>query len=47
MTFDRDLYASLLNEVINHPTAVDDLAAANTLAKQMARNLLNKIDEIF
>lgn len=47
MTFDRELFASLLKEVIEQPTAFDELAAANTLAKQMAGTLLNSIDEIF
>jgi hypothetical protein len=47
MTFNRELYESLLQEVINGSNDDPQIISANQLAKKTARRLLSRIDEIF
>ncbi len=48
MTFNRELYVSLLEEVIQFPLkSRPKLALSNQAAKQKAQRLLEKVDDIF
>lgn len=47
MIFDRELYESLLTEVLAQPLENNELASSNQLAKQMAAKLLAQIDDFF
>ncbi len=47
MTFNRELYESLLKEVLESKTDIEELTSSNELAKVMARRLLSKTDEYF
>lgn len=46
--FDRELYVSLLNRALESPLDGNpDLTLQNTIAKRMARRLLERVDEFF
>ena len=46
--FDRELYVDLLNRALDAPADGNpDLTLQNTVAKRMARRLLEQVDEIF
>jgi hypothetical protein len=45
--FDRELFSSLLLEVIEHPLTNSDMASSNTLAKVKAEKLIAQIDDFF
>ncbi len=47
MMFDRELYTSLLTEVLEQPLKDSDTASSNTLAKLMAEKLLAQVDDFF
>ncbi|MCF6291127.1 MAG: TRAP transporter TatT component family protein [Desulfobacterales bacterium] len=47
MSFNRKLFADLLNEVLAAPATEGDMAASNRLAKQRAEKLLAAIDDYF
>ncbi len=47
MSFDRQLFADLLNEVLAAPDTSGDMAASNRLAKQRAEKLLAAMDDYF
>lgn len=47
MIFDRELYESLLTEVLDQPLENNELASSNQLAKVMAAKLLAQIDDFF
>ena len=46
-TFNRELFAELLQEVLSQPLVENEMATANRLARKKAADLLEKIDEIF
>ena len=46
-TFDRELYESLLNEVLEQPLDESEFTLQNATAKAIARKLLEEVDEIF
>jgi len=46
-TFNRELYLTLLAEVIEQPLADSDIASSNKLAKIMAEKLISQVDEFF
>jgi hypothetical protein len=46
-TFDRELYLTLLAEVIEQPIVDSDIASSNKLAKIMAEKLISQVDEFF
>ncbi|MBU0730003.1 MAG: TRAP transporter TatT component family protein [Proteobacteria bacterium] len=48
MTFDRDLYGKLLQEVVDFPLeSRPELSLTNQVAKRKARRLLDQIDDFF
>jgi hypothetical protein len=47
LMFDRELYLTLLAEVIEQPIVDSDMASSNKLAKVKAEKLINQVDEFF
>ena len=47
LMYDRDLYLNLLNEVLDRPLTDSSMAASNKLAKVMAAEHINRVDEFF
>lgn len=47
MMFDRELYLSLLTEVLTYPLQDSDAASSNKLAKVMAEKLIAQVDDFF
>ncbi|MEA3348246.1 MAG: TRAP transporter TatT component family protein, partial [Pseudomonadota bacterium] len=45
--FNRELFETLLNEVISQPLLDNEMATANRLARKKATELLELIDDIF
>jgi len=45
--FDRELYLSLLTEVMAQPLTDSEIAASNKLAKVMAKKLIDRVDDFF
>ena len=46
-TFNRELFAELLNEVLSQPWVDNEIATTNRLARKKAAELLEKVDDIF
>ena len=46
-TFNRELFETLLKEVVSQPLVDNEMATANRLARKKAAELLDRVDDIF